>query len=108
MLALALILLLGDDSGSGSNRSSRIVGHRLKGSSVRAPLLLVDGGGNIHGLPGDVSDSHPRNSALLETVSEAAGNEESTDKGESHSSWSHGMRRHIPCREIIFPRIAQQ
>jgi len=86
------LLLLGSlnsssglSSGGGLDGGGGNHGHD-GGSRVAAG---VDGGGHIDGLPDDISDSLPHDSALVDRGSEARDGEESASEGESLGDWGH-------------------
>jgi hypothetical protein len=62
---------------------------RHDGGLSRLAVTGVDGGGHIDGLPDDISDGLPHNSALVDGGSEARDGEESASEGESLGDWGH-------------------
>lgn len=66
--------------------------HRHDGG-LSLTMTGVDGGGHIDGLPDDISDGLPHNSALVDGGSEAREGEESASEGESLGDWGHFEER---------------
>jgi hypothetical protein len=88
-----LLLIEGLSSGGGLDGGGGLRGgggdDRHDGGLSRLAVTGVDGGGHIDGLPDDISDGLPHNSALVDGGSEARDGEESASEGESLGDWGH-------------------
>jgi hypothetical protein len=95
-----LLLIEGLGSGGGLNGGGgldRGGGDHRHDGSLSLALAGVDGGGHIDGLPDDISDGLPHDSALVDGGSEARDGEESASEGESLGDWGHFEKGLVVC-----------